>query len=71
MAKRRDRPPLPQSCSLCREFSGLWMQAENGGLERCSCPRGQALAEGKRPLWDKRKKRSTATDGRMAATGEK
>ena len=39
-------PPLPPACPLCRPYGGRWRSVE-GGLARCLCPRGEALAAGK------------------------
>ncbi len=67
MRRRRLKTPLPSSCSDCREFQGLWRRNENGGLERCTCARGRALADTRRPL--ARKKASF--DAKSAAANNK
>jgi hypothetical protein len=36
---------LPLACPRCAEHGGLWAFAPSGGMQRCDCPRGRALAE--------------------------
>ena len=43
---KKPAPPLPPACPLCRPYGGRWRSVE-GGLARCLCPRGEALAAGK------------------------
>ncbi len=62
------RPPLPQSCSQCASYNGLWRRnPRNGGLERCTCPRGIALTEGRK----QKKRKRPEFDARMAAAHDK
>ena len=42
------RATLPQPCSECRPYDGAWRMAENGGMKRCACDRGRALARADR-----------------------
>jgi hypothetical protein len=68
MAKcRKPITHLPAPCRECRPFGGAWRQAENGGMERCSCPRGQALVALRKP---KVRKRPASFDPKMAAAGK-
>ena len=43
---KKPSAPLPPACPLCRPYGGRWRSVE-GGLARCLCPRGEALAAGK------------------------
>ena len=36
---------LPEACDRCSATGGYWAEAAKGGMERCNCPRGRALAE--------------------------
>lgn len=36
---------LPEVCERCGSTGGYWVESPKGGMERCGCPRGQALAE--------------------------
>lgn len=38
-----DRPELADPCNACSPFGGNWREGTRGGVERCSCPRGQKL----------------------------
>ena len=78
--KRQKRPALPPPCADCRPHDGAWRRdAYTGGLERCDCPRGQALRDfpgycrrlkaAQQPP-PKAKPYQATFDGRMAATGE-
>lgn len=69
--KRKPKPPLPPSCSECKPNDGAWRRdAYTGGLERCDCPRGQAL----KALSGRRNARffprAPRTDGRAAAAND-
>ena len=50
--KRKPRPQLPPACSFCRPNDGLWRSNEVGGLSRCDCPRGVALAAMAEEPWE-------------------
>ena len=68
--RKTGRPPLPGPCGECRPQDGLWRIGPQGGLERCDCARGRALAN----LWrtrgrNKRKSGPPPHDGRAAAAG--
>ena len=36
---------FPRPCELCAPYDGNWVMSEGGGLKRCNCARGQALAQ--------------------------
>jgi hypothetical protein len=70
----RKRAPLPPPCPLCRPHDGAWMETEHRnkygtmviGYERCSCPRGRALAAGPQ----RRRKVIPQRDSRMEAAND-
>lgn len=74
--------PLPPACDECSRTGGLWIVDRNGGVTRCSCPRGQALAMGL-PRWRREQKKATNRqesqnaarerngDWKMAAAGDR
>jgi hypothetical protein len=76
---KKPSAPLPPACPLCRPYGGRWRSVE-GGLARCLCPRGEALAAGKVKQRPSLLDGSTSLvrlappvqqhDGKMAATGE-
>ena len=43
MTKTHQR--LPPACPRCAPHGGAWAFAPSGGMQRCDCPRGRALAE--------------------------
>jgi hypothetical protein len=57
------RSELPPSCADCRPYQGRWRRANDGGLERCSCARGRALAAG---LKRKRKRKPAVSAQRIS-----
>jgi len=63
----KTKAPLPPACRLCAQHEGLWRESDQGGMERCDCPRGRALAAG-RPQ-KRRNFRRPGFDGRAAAAG--
>lgn len=36
---------LPEACEVCASTGGYWVESIKGGMTRCACPRGRALAE--------------------------
>ena len=70
MRRKTPRPVLPPSCSLCRPQDGAWRIGQTGGLERCDCPRGQALAAMRRNRGKLPAAKAEAFDGRAAGAGE-
>jgi predicted nucleic acid binding AN1-type Zn finger protein len=66
--RRRLKAPLPPSCVFCKPYGGAWAMAENGGMERCDCPRGRALAAAEKP---RKRKHQQAFDYKMVQTGER
>ena len=36
--------PLPIACEKCKWMGGYWVEGRGGGVQRCDCERGRALA---------------------------
>lgn len=75
MARKRPRVQLPPPCRECRPNDGAWrVDAATGGLERCDCPRGKALASMRRGRLPQPKATPPAKpkpyDGRLAGAGK-
>ena len=45
LLKKQPEPaaPLPDPCHLCAPQDGNWMVKPSGGLDRCTCARGDRL----------------------------
>lgn len=67
---RKQKPPLPPACHLCRPHGGLWRNygsEDTPRMDRCDCPRGKALGMGTK--WGKPPKKRAPAPAQYDRTG--